>query len=517
MRTKGYLAGALAVLAITGLTLLLQDSIEKTQEGLIYLLLISSIAVIAGTGAAVFSAVLSFFAWDFFMLPPVHRLTLDNPKDWLSLSIFLIMAVLVGGISEKMRLRQKEAALKEKGINALNRALLSVSSDTELEPAFGKLLWHAVAGSGAKGAKILLKSSGESDLVVAAEFGDLETRNRAIVHRLAQWSIDHAKAVHLGSPPEDAAREATPWPISVSDGEGNEVYLPLFTREAAEGVLIAAPHEKQPFSTADRRLLIAFSQMASMFLERRRLLKMESDAAGARETERMKSTLFSSLSHNLKTPISSLSAALANLLASQFALERPIKEQLNFMNEDLKRLTEHIENLLHLAQLESGEWTANIEPVELQEIVEIALRRLPEPEYRRVKLRFSNHLPPVLADPVQMSQALRHIVENALAYSPIDSAVEIGAKAGRRNLEIWIDDQGPGIPAEERENVFRKFYRGELALKKSIRGTGLGLSICKEIVQAHRGTIEIPDSPDGGTRFLITLPAVEQAKPAAVP
>jgi len=313
-------------------------------------------------------------------------------------------------------------------------------------------------------------------------------------------------------------REDIPWPVSVSHEEISssyenqfDIYIPMNTGEKTIGLMYAIPEEGKKFNRGDCRLLVAFASNATTLLEKQRLIEKETHAKAMRESERLKSVIFSSISHNLKTPIASLKATLSSLSQEDIRWDQDsLKEQLDIMNEDIERLTENIEKLLGLAQLESGAWKPQKELNELREIISNAVSRLPEEQYKRLIIGIDDDLPLISVDMIQISQVIRHLVENALIYSYENSKVTIGADYNKTNVNFWVDDEGPGIPETEKDCIFRKFFRGRIAEEKSIRGTGLGLSICQEIIQAHRGTIKADKSPKGGARFLITMPLEEK-------
>jgi K+-sensing histidine kinase KdpD len=179
-------------------------------------------------------------------------------------------------------------------------------------------------------------------------------------------------------------------------------------------------------------------------------------------------------------------------------------EGLRQIGEDVHLLTEHIENLLSLAQLESGAARPQRDWVALEEVVELATRLVKEAEYRRIAVSTDDRFL-VRVDQIQVAQVLRHLLENALAYSPGEVRLDVGVcDAG---LRFCVEDGGSGVPPEERQQIFLKLYRGQAATS-SVRGTGLGLSICREIVAAHAGSIAVDGSPSlGGARFTVTIPS----------
>lgn len=245
--------------------------------------------------------------------------------------------------------------------------------------------------------------------------------------------------------------------------------------------------------------------------ERRLLMEEAAQTKNRQEAERIKSVLLSSISHNLKTPLSSLKAAVGNLGQEDIELDRNgVKEQVNLMAEDIDRLADHIENLLNIVHIESGTWKPKMEIFEITELMSIALQSFTEEEYKRISINLPERLPLVSADSVQISQAIHHVVENALYYSPEGSLIIISAQADEEKVILFVDDEGCGVEENEKEKIFEKFYRGSAAVEKGTRGTGLGLAICKEIVKAHKGTVCAESSPAGGLRMILKLPAYKK-------
>jgi two-component system sensor histidine kinase KdpD len=289
-------------------------------------------------------------------------------------------------------------------------------------------------------------------------------------------------------------------------------FLPLIVNNNILGILYVNTNNDLDFSLSRGKLIVTFSGIISTILERYRLMEEYAYIAGLRESERLKSILFSSLSHNLKNPIVSLKATMSSLKQEDINWNpQVLREHLTYMDEDINRLNENIENLLNLAQLESGTWKPKQEWYDLREIISIAIGQLTEKEYNRVQIQLPDEFFLIWVDSVQMAQVIRHLLENALDYSPPSSPVIISASSDNRGVKLWVDDCGPGIPADEREEVFQKFYNKQLQGSKYSKRTGLGLAICKEIVQVHQGNIRVESSDSGGARLIVTLPSQRPA------
>jgi two-component system sensor histidine kinase KdpD len=212
------------------------------------------------------------------------------------------------------------------------------------------------------------------------------------------------------------------------------------------------------------------------------------------------------VSHELKTPLAALTATVSNLLESDVDWdERSVRDELRAIVADIARLNNSISALLELSRLEAHAWEPRRELYELSDIVADGIDTLPAHLRERVLLDLPEESPVVDVDFVQLTRAIHNLLENALLYAA-DSPVTIGARGWNQGVRLWVEDQGPGVPPDEREAVFEKFYRGRRAGGRAPSGTGLGLAITREVVRSHGGTIRIEDVVPHGARFVLTLP-----------
>ena len=248
-------------------------------------------------------------------------------------------------------------------------------------------------------------------------------------------------------------------------------------------------------------------------LERQRL---EADAAHAealREADRLKSTLVSSVSHELKTPLAAATARVTGLVEEGESCDAArVREELVAVAEDLSRLNDSIGDLLDLSRLESDAWQPRFEPHDVRDILGTVLSRLPAAQRDRIRFDLSEDLPEVLADHAQLARALSNLVENALVYSPADGEVTVGTRSHGDTVSLWVEDAGPGVPDAEKLRVFEKFYRGAASAGVP-SGTGLGLAITREIVRTHDGTLRVEDADPQGARFVLTIPIAHEETP----
>jgi two-component system sensor histidine kinase KdpD len=286
------------------------------------------------------------------------------------------------------------------------------------------------------------------------------------------------------------------------------VYLPLQSTDTVEGVLYARPLAGAGgFGADELRLLVAVANLASAYLERQRLGKDAAQTAALHESDRLKSTLVSSVSHELKTPLAAVTARVTGLLEEGSAVQpQRVHAELLEVEADLGRLNTSIGDLLDLSRLESDAWRPKMDRYDLSEILGTVMSRVPSAEHDRVVFEVPEDLPPIRVDFAQWARVLHNLLENALAYSAPGSRVRVCAKVLGDSVVTWVEDMGPGVADDEKQRVFDKFYRG--AASASVpSGTGLGLAIAREIVRSHGGRLWVEDVEPQGARFAVAVPA----------
>jgi two-component system sensor histidine kinase KdpD len=507
---NGYLFAIGCVAGATALFVLGREFFAKGQWALLYLLLIVFVASVAGVRASLVASVLAFFTWNFFLLPPYDTLFIHDPKDWLSLIVFLIVGVMMGLQTGRMRAREAEALAREGETALLNRLSANFISISSTRTMAEILQQEVLSITGATSTTLFLVTpeGGLSPVSLA------ETAAPSPTHlTIAAWVQQHNKAIGLPHITSLAQLGVEGWPISVSSedivpGEHDaDLYLPVQSTSRLEAVLhIGARRDRHRYSPHDARLLVSIANLVAGFLERQRLEAAASKVEAIREAERLKSTLVSSVSHELKTPLAAVTATITSLLEEDIVWDPTvIRSELEAVSADLAHFNDSISALLDLSRLKADAWTAKREWYEFGEILGAVLNKLPEKSRQRITLSVPENLPPLYVDFQQWAQALQHLLENAFTYAPRATPVQVGACTTPREIRIWVEDQGPGILATEHERIFEQFYRGAAAATAP-SGTGLGLAITAEIVRMSGGRIWVEDVHPHGARFIIALP-----------
>lgn len=506
-----YGIAAIAVIVATAIFFPGRQYFAKGQWALLYLLIIMFIASLSGIRAALLAAVLAFLSWNYFFLPPYHKFIVYDPKDWLSLIVFLIVGIIVGLQTGKLKEREAEARAKERESALLNRFSAHLVSELSIDDMARVLVKEVIASTKAKCVALFVPDkTGKLNEIPFTEATRCSADTN--IFSLVEWTYRESKAVGI---PEIRSQSAKPagWPISVShqtagfDEERRDLVLPLQTAARQVGVLYIGEREDgQPFSFSETRLLVAVANQAAAFLERKQLQTLAIQADALREADRLKSTFLSSISHELKTPLASITAIVTNILESDVRRdESTIRSDLETIRGDLDRLNSSIGSLVDFSRLESDAWEPRKDWYELGEILGTTLSKISERQRPRISSSLPDDLPPVYVDFEQMSRVLQNLLENALTYSSSDAPVKVGAASSNGDVRIWVEDEGPGISPEEREHIFEKFYRGA-ASASAPSGTGLGLAIAAEIVKSHAGRMWAEDVVPHGARMVVSLP-----------
>jgi two-component system, OmpR family, sensor histidine kinase KdpD len=273
-------------------------------------------------------------------------------------------------------------------------------------------------------------------------------------------------------------------------------------------VLALRPIELNRFDPPDQRqLLETLASQIALAIQRDHLTEQAQKVLVQAEAERLRSSLLSSVSHDLRTPLAVIAGAGSSLLESGGTLDPASRQELlQTIVEESTRMTMLVDNLLHITRLESGAVAVNKQWYPLEEVIGSALERVKKQlGTRPIRTDIPRDMPLVQIDGMLIEQALVNLLENAIKYTPSASPIEIHARLDGENATVEVADRGPGLAEDERHRVFDKFYRGSAAVKGQ-RGVGLGLAICRAIIEAHGGRIWEENRPDGGARFNFTIP-----------
>ncbi len=435
-----------------------------------------------GAGPAVLAAVLSFFAWDFFFIPPYGTLNVADPKNWVMLCVFLVISVAMGVQTGRMRERHRSALARERDTVALNRVARKLVEPTPTEAMTKVILGELLDTLGAPATALYVREDG----------------------RFRRYRMDHS------GPATGTGTMTLAWgeePFRALPANSG-LFRPVVSTLGVTGILtVDGRLDGLPYSTADRRLFDSLTDLAASFLARKRLEL----SAAAVEAERLKSDLLASVSHELRTPLAALTATVTHLLEDDVTWdEEMVRGELHAIVSDATRLNRSIGELLDLSRLEAHAWRPRREQCALADVIDESIGALPTDDRRRVIVELPGDLPAVNVDFTQWTLVFQSLLENSLRYAGETGSCRVGAEVREETLHTWVEDSGPGVPDDEQEAIFRKFYRGSRAERRAPGGTGLGLAIAREIVATHGGLIRVEDVVPHGARFVIELPLTDR-------
>jgi two-component system sensor histidine kinase KdpD len=467
--------------------------IEPTNLAMLFLVAVVISALNWGRGPAIWASVLSVLAIDFIFVQPYLTFAVSDTQYVLTFLALLGVGVVMSTLAARAReqtdaARQREAETAE--LYGLSRDLAATSG---LPGILDVLVTHLEHTFGREVAVLLPEEAAPNQLAVRAASANLrfDENERAV----ADWVFQHG---------EPAGRNTNTLPAA------QVRYLPLKTAQRVLGVLgVAGPAAaERPLTPRQRRLIEAFASQASLAIERAWLAEAARQAQVFQAAERLQTALLNSVSHDLRTPLVSITGALSSLQEDGTALDAVTRRTLvDNAREEAERLNRLVGNLLDMTRLESGPLKVKHEPVDLEDLIGSALEQLgARARGRQVSVQVEPELPLVPADFVLLAQVLVNLLDNALKYSPPDTPIAVSARLepGGREARLDVADHGSGIPPADLTQIFDKFYR--VQRPGSAGGTGLGLSICRGIVEAHGGRIWAENRPEGGALFAFTVP-----------
>ena len=492
---RRYLWAVLTVAAVTIIGKILTPFFNLTNLVLLYLLPVLISAVRWGRGPSFFTALLGVLAFDFLFVPPFFSLTVNDTRDFFVFAIYLIVALVTGTMATKLRDELEKTRQREKRTLALYALGQEIAAETNLErilKTFVKTVSEAISGQ----ISILIPRPGDDLLHEVASYPANHISSDDKEQAVVRWVMEHGQSAGKGT---EILREAS------------KLIFPVKAEDKTLAALTIEPGEKNRIVTPEQRQLIeAFANLAAVAIIRVQLAEEAEQAKWLAESEKLHRALLNSISHDLRTPLASITGAATSLLAEGNIYTREASEVLlHTIKEEAQRMNRFVANLLDMVRLESGILKPKAEWCDIQDIIGVVLRAAKETSQQHIlKVHIPSELPLVKADFTLIEQVIINLLENGVKYSPPGTEISISARYHDKMLLVVVADSGLAIPKIEQERVFDKFYR--LHSTKNISGTGLGLSICKGIVEAHGGSIWVDSSPEYGNRFTFSLPVSEQ-------
>jgi two-component system sensor histidine kinase KdpD len=485
-RRLRYVWAAVGCGAVTALSMPLAVRFDRSNIVAIYILTVVLVGVRLGRGPAALAAVLSVSAFDFFFVPPRFSFAVSDVQYLLTFCIMLIVGLIAGQLTAGLRSQARVALHREERAAALYEIARELSGAVQFDQVVkisGESIGHIFHASAAL---LLPDATGR----VALASTDPEPALR-VDTGIAQWAFDKGHPAGFGT-------DTLP---------GSEIlYIPLRAPAEARGVLAIRPKNRRLLKIPEQRqLLDTFAALIAIALERVHYVGVAQDALVRMESERLRNSLLAALSHDLRTPLTVLVGLAESLAMTKPPLSAAQSESAQAIQDEARRMSTLVSNLLDMARIESGEVALNLQWQPLEEVVGAALDATRNMlKQHRLEVRLPRELPLVRFDALLMERVLVNLLENASKYTPAGSQVVLSAELVADTLKVSVSDNGPGLPAGREEALFQKFARGDR--ESATPGVGLGLAICRAIIESHHGTIVGINQPGGGVAFSFVLP-----------
>lgn len=446
---------------------------NRTTIALSFLVLILFVAYRWRLAVSLYLSILCTVLYNVFFLPPIGRLTISDPQNWVALASFLLASVLVSHLSERERRQAETSEARRHDVELLYRLSqrllvqdevkeLARSTPSILAAVFG---FRAVALYAAA-ADVVFYSDPDKILVASADLKGAELNAEELV----------------------------------TDHDGMKIIQLRIGMQHALGRLAVTD------SGLTTSMYEAIGSLVSVALERAAALERTSRVEAARESERLRSALVDSVTHDLRTPLTAIRAAATTLQGQPEMPELERNDLIAVVEEESKRLDHLIGQAIEMAKLDSQSLRLEIQPQDVRELIELTVEHMQSTlQQHPIQIEVPAKLPAVRMDRSLMQRVLQHLLENAAVYSPPKEPITIAARIEENRLLIAISDRGPGIDADELPFIFDKYYRGKRQ-KGSVRGTGMGLAIVRAILRTHQGDISVVSSPECGTCFTFWIP-----------
>jgi two-component system, OmpR family, sensor histidine kinase KdpD len=491
-----YLLSLLAVACALGGAEFVDWSIGVENVDLVFLTAVVAVAVRFGLLPSLFASLASALCYNFFFLPPIYTFTITDPHNIAAFALFTLVAIIVSNVAARARTQAMSAQARVRTVESLHSFSRKLAGAGTLDD----VLWATAYQTALMlGVRVVLLLPENGAIAVKAGYPPEDTLDDADL-AAAKWSFENDRPAGRGSDTLPGAKR---------------LFLPMHTGRGAIGVAGIDSDKTGPLLTPDqRRLLDALMDQGALAIERVQLVENMERIERTAETERLRSALLTSISHDLKTPLASVlgSAGTMRDLADRLS-DAEKAELLATIIDESERLNRFIANLLDMTKLESGAVAPKLAPHDLSEIIGSTLQRTTKIlRHHAVQLDLSTDMPMVSLDAVLFEQVLFNLLDNAAKYAAPGTTVSIRTWRDRTTVCLQILDEGEGIPPSDLEHIFDKFYRVQKT--DQVRpGTGLGLAISRGFIEAMHGTIVAGNRTDRrGAVFTITLPIANEAR-----
>ena len=492
LQVREYAVAAAGVGLCTGLAFVLFPYLALVNLVMLYLLTVVVIASLLNQGPSIFASLISVAVFAFFFVPHYYSFSLASTEYAITLAVMLILSIMISNLTLRIRYQARAASQQERQTSALYDMSRNLTTKLSLPELLQEAVEQISRTFDSQVSILMPDGAGNLHLSAGKAFPD-DYGSEMLV---ANWVYRYGHFAGLGTKTLPKARG---------------FYLPLRASQKMIGVLRLEPtRPNKMMELKSLRFLEALGSQVALAIEREHLHQQTHQAQIQIEAERLRNALLSSVSHDLRTPLTVIAGSASSLLEGETTLDAPTKAELTqTIYDEANRLDRLVHNLLEMSRLQSGQTKLNQEWHVLEEVVGCALAQLePQLQHHPVAIQLPADLPMVRIDALLMERVFINLLENAIKYAPAQTPVTISGWISHQELLVEVADRGPGLIPGDEELVFEKFYQ---ASSGSARGVGLGLTICRSIIEAHAGNIWAANRPGGGATFRFTLPLEEGA------
>jgi two-component system sensor histidine kinase KdpD len=513
------LAAALGGVVLVSLLIgVLEPQLHTKNTSMLYLIVVLAIASRFGHWPAVAASLAAFVTFNWFFVEPRHTFFVSDPEEWVTLIVFLLTAIVTGGLAAGQRRRAVESEERERESHVLYDTARSMGGPEferalheAAEQLLGELGLRAIAIDVTDDASARFFRATAGDAAVLPPPESLGTATFRVL------GAPSGRSESAGRPRARWVRAIPPTGRSAPTGRmpGQLHIVPLSYGDRRVGSLVLLPGAgRTRFSEVENHLLSTVAAQLGQGIERARLRQDVNEAEVLRRTDELKTALLNAISHDLRTPLASIIASAGSLRQHDVVWnEEQVQQFAEEIEGEARRLNRIVGNLLDLSRIEAGSLRPDKQWHDLGALVDDVLGRLRSVVGDHpIVVEVPGGLPPVMIDYVQIDEVLSNLVENASKYTPTGTEIRIGARSTDGSVEVRVADSGPGFTAEEIPHLFEPFYRGNARARRT--GTGLGLAVARGLVEAHGGRIWAENRADGGGVVAFTLPLLG---PSAVP
>jgi two-component system, OmpR family, sensor histidine kinase KdpD len=496
------------VLAMTALIRAIPGVARITNVSMLYLLVVLATAFRFGSGPAILASALAFLVFDWYFVEPHHTLTVEDPAEWLALGMFLLTATTTGYLTATARRQAAEADRRERETAVLAEASWAIASQPDRDRSLAEVLRRIADVMPIRAAAILTQDEA-GEMAVPARWPSAGEGDP--VPGFQEEAEREAFRLACSERSPVARNDRHPWGKALGDSLlSGQAYLPLITESRVRGVLFLRLEPEYKPSLEERRVVESLANHAAVALERDRLARAGAQANALAEADRLKTALLSMVSHDFRSPLASIKAAVTGLLQEGAVRDAATQQELlRGIDQETDRLNGMVGNILALSRLEADAWRPRLEGTSAPELIGAALASFSAHDDLRISVHLAPELPEVELDSVQIVQVVRNLVDNALKYSAPDSPVELVVTREEDRLVLEVRDRGIGLPPGEEDRIFEPFFRAPHLRESSVPGIGIGLAVCRGLVEAHHGELTAHARPGGGSVFRIALPLAQ--------